>query len=663
VDATGFDGIAFGADYNPEQWPEEVWAEDIALMQEAGVNMVSVGIFSWALLEPKEGTFEFGWLDRLLDQLHVAGIAVDLATPTVAPPAWFTQKYPQTKPVQRDGSVLGFGGRQHFCPSSSEYLAAAALIARKLGERYGNHPAVAMWHVFNEYGAPIGECYCEASARHFRLWLADKYGSLEELNRSWGTTFWGQLYSSWDQIDVPKLSPNVVNPTQRLDFARFSNDALLACYTNERDVLKSLSDRPVTTNFMTTNCKSINYWQWAKEVDVVANNHYLQAERPDNHIQLSLSADLTRSVADGRPWILMEHSTSGVNWQPRGIAKVAGEMERNSLAHFARGADGLMFFQWRASKFGAEKFHSAMLPHGGTDTRIWREVVQLGADVSKLAELRGSMVESDVAIVWDWESWWAQDLEWRPTQDLNYLERVEAYYEQLWRDHFVSDFVHPEADLSAYPLVVVPALYLTTAAASKNFQSYVEGGGTLVVSYFSGIVDENDAVHDGKYPGALREVLGVTVDEFLPLHENETVVLSDDVRTIEGSVWTENVELAGAETVLSYVSGPAAGKPAVTKHLLGQGTAWYVSTRVTGESLATIIRDAYASAGISARATLPEGIELVRRSKGNSSYAIVINHTQQAHTLPLTGTELLTDSTVPTALTVPAGTVRVLRTH
>ena len=335
------DGLAYGGEYNPEQWPAEVWEQDVALMREAGVTLVSVGIFSWGMLEPRPGQYEFGWLDRVLGLLHEAGIAVDLGTPTAAPPPWFLRLHPQARPVTREGLILGGGSRQAYCPSSPDYAQAAAGITRQLALRYGRHPAVVLWHVNNEYGAPLGECYCEVSAAAFRDWLRARYGDLAALNEHWGAAFWSQRYAEWDEIDAPRASTSVVNPGQRLDFARFSSDALLDCFKRERDILREVSPAvPVTTNFMANNCKSVDYWRWAAEVDVISNDNYLIAERTDSYLDLAMSADLTRSLADGGPWLLMEHSTSAVSWQPRNVAKRPGEMRRNSLAHVARGADG-----------------------------------------------------------------------------------------------------------------------------------------------------------------------------------------------------------------------------------------------------------------------------------------------------------------------------------
>ncbi|MBX7550828.1 beta-galactosidase [Streptomyces sp. tea 10] len=663
----GLTRLAFGGDYNPEQWPESVWLEDVRLMREAGVTMVSVGIFSWALLEPAPGEYDFGWLDRVIGLLHENGIRVDLGTPTVAPPAWFYRVHPEALPVTADGTRYEFGSRGAICHSNADYRAAARAITVKLAERYGDHPALALWHVHNEYGVPVSACYCDSCAAHFRRWLARTHGTVEAVNEAWGTAFWGQRYTGFEQINPPRATPTVGNPGQALDYKRFADATIRENFTAERDILHRLSPGvPVTTNFMTalSQCDSIDYWSWGREVDLVTNDHYLITDGRRTHVNLAMAADLTRSVAGGAPWLLLEHSTSGVNWQPRNPAKAPGQMARNSLAHVARGSEGAMFFQWRQSRRGAEKFHSAMLPHGGTDTRVWREVVELGASVDSLSTIRGTRTEADVAMLWDWQSWWAQNLSWRPSEDHDPRERADSFYEALYDRHLTVDFAHPEADLSAYPLVVVPALYLMTEAAGNNVREYVENGGTLVVSYFSGIVDEYDAVHEGAYPGALRDVLGLTVEEFSPLLKDERVRLAGpDGSELTGDVWTEFVVPRGAETVWTYADGLTAGRPAVTRHRLGDGTAWYVSTRLDAHGLDALIGWAADDARLAPRADLPRDVEVVRRSGASGTYLFAINHTAGDTKVPLEspGTELLTGERAAGRLPVPAGAVRVVR--
>ncbi|HEX4811213.1 MAG TPA: beta-galactosidase [Nonomuraea sp.] len=666
-------GLAFGGDYNPEQWPREVLEEDVALMREAGINLVSLGMFSWALMEPAEGRYEFGWLDEILDRLHAAGVAVGLATPTAAPPAWFVARHPDVLPVTREGVRIGFGGRQSACSSAPAFRQATARLVRALGEHYRDHPAVVMWHVHNEYGAPLGECYCEHSVAAWREWIKTTYREISALNDAWGATFWGQTYTDWSQIDVPRFNHTVVNPAQRLDYARFSDAQHREHYVLQRDILRELTPGlPITTNFAgTVNCKSTDLWRWARELDVIANDHYLKAERPDNHIDLAMSADLARSVAGGAPWMLMEHSAGAVNWQPRNLAKRPGEMRRNSLAHVARGSDSVLFFQFRASRYGAEKFHSGLVPHAGADSEQWREVVRLGADLRRLAVLRGSRVRAEVAIVWDWESYWALELDWRPSVDLRFRERMDAFYEALWREHVTADFVHPSADISGYRLVVAPSSYLLTEASAKNLHRYVEAGGHLLVSYFSGIVDEHDTIHPGAHPGALRALLGLSIEEFHPLREHETVTLTGDAQSptqsptqspaeaphpVRARIWSERVRPAGAVSVRDFASGPDAGHPAFTRHDLGAGTAWYLATApVTG--LRDLVAGVLDQARVSRPRGLPDTLELVRRG----AHTFLINHGDEPVTVEgVTGTSVFDGVRHDGPVTVAPGAVTVV---
>ncbi|MER6467054.1 beta-galactosidase [Streptomyces sp. NPDC001228] len=655
-------GIVYGGDYNPEQWPEEVWAEDVRLMREAGVNMVSVGIFSWALLEPSEGVFDFSRTDRILGLLHEHGIAVDLATPTAAPPAWFFRAHPEALPVDRDGRTLSYGSRQTFCPSSPAYRAAALKITAALAERYASHPAVTMWHVHNEYGCHNAACYCDTSAESFRRWLRARYGDdLAALNHAWGTAFWSQWYYAWDEILPPRATGAVPNPTHQLDWRRFCSDELLSLYTAERDVLREAAPAiPATTNFMVMhNFDALDYWRWAPELDVVANDHYLMSADPESQIDVALSGDVMRSLAGG-PWLLMEHSTGAVNWQPVNRAKTPGELRRNALAHVAHGADGICYFQWRAAKAGAEQWHSAMLPHAGTDSRIWQDVVRLGADLRALAEVRGSGGTAEVAVVWDWDARWALEFPSQPSGELRFQDLVRAWYEPLWRAGVAVDFVRPDADLSAYRAVLVPSLYLVDDAGATNLTGFAEAGGTLAVGFHSGMVDENSHVRLGGYPGAFREALGVRTDELFPLLPGERVALSGGGT---GSLWSERVRPAGAEVVTSYTDGPLAGVPAVTRHAYGAGSAWYLATLPDAETLAGLLGRIREEAGVAAGRAAPKGVEVVVRRGADADYVFVIDHAGAGAEVSVAAgsVELLSGKPVDGVVLVTPGEIAVVR--
>jgi beta-galactosidase len=667
------EGISFGGDYNPEQWPEHVQDEDARLMQEAGVNFVSLGIFSWGLLEPRPGEFDFGWLDRVMDRMHGAGVRVDLATATASPPTWMARLHPETLPVDRDGRRLWHGSRQTFCPSSPVIAELSMRLAEQVATRYGDHPALGMWHVGNELGNHNVHCFCDVSAEAFRDWLQARYGDgdagLDALNESWGTAFWSQHYSYWADVIPPRRTATHPNPTQELDFWRFSSDEVLATYRRERDLLHRITPSvPVTTNFMAmTHTRGMDYWSWAPEQDIVSNDHYLRGalERPE--VELSWSADVSRNLAarsdggsagPGTPWLLMEHSTSAVNWQPINRAKAPGQLARNSLAHLARGADGIAFFQWRASLGGAEKFHSALVPHAGTDTKIWREVVELGGLLGRLSEVRGTAVTARVAVVFDWQAQWASELGGHPTTLFDYDREGQEWYAALWDAGITVDVVPPDATLARYDVVVVPGLYSCTDVAADHIAEAARAGAQVLITYASGLVDEREQVRPGGYPGAFRELLGVSTEEFFPLGPDEVVHLDDGSTA---TVWTERTHLAGATALASYVDGPAAGGPAVTRQAVGAGAAWYVATRVDADAKADLVRRVCEAAHVASVLDVPAGVEVVRRESERHSFLFVLNHLDEDLSIKVTGHDMLKDGPVTGDLTVGAGGFTVIR--
>ncbi len=664
-------GLAFGGDYNPEQWPAEVWPEDARLMREAGVTFATVGVFSWARIEPEPGRHDFGWLDEVLDLLEAHDVAVDLATATASPPPWLTHRHPEVLPVDVDGRRLHPGSRQTWCPSSPVFRERSLDLVARLAERYRDHPALRMWHVSNELGGHNAHCYCDVSATAFRRWLEQRYGDLAGLNRAWGTDFWSQRYSDFEEIGAPRTSTAQCNPTQLIDFRRFSSEELLDQHRAERDLLHRLSPGvPVTTNVMVTHhIDALDYWRWAPELDLVSQDHYLDGRLEDPHVELSFCADWTRGLAGGDPWLLMEHSTSAVNWQPHDYPKAPGQMARNSLQHVARGADAVGFFQWRASRAGAEKYHSALLPHAGTESRVWREVVELGATLGRLAELAGTRVRARVAMLLDFESRWAVERDSLPSSAVTYLDRPHAFYRALWDAGVTVDVRHPDDDLSAYALVVAPTLHVVGAERAARLTSYVEAGGHLLTTYFSGIVDENDHVHLGGYPGALRDLLGVRVEELCPLPPGASVAVSvtgavsnalSSAVSGSGDTWVEDLHLRGAKAWATATDGPMPGRPVVTRVERGSGRAWYVATRTDPGLTAAIVGVALDEAGVGGEGG-GHGVEVVRRHGEERSYALVLNHTDTDATLDLHGTDLVTGRPVAGHLTVLPGGVACVR--
>ncbi|MET9225724.1 beta-galactosidase [Lentzea sp. NPDC003310] len=642
--------IEFGGDYNPEQWDEEVWKEDDQLMREAGVTLVTVGVFSWALLEPEEGRFDFAWLDAHLDRLHANGVRVDLATPTASPPPWFSLAHPDALPVTADGTRLVHGSRDTYCLTAPAYRSAALRVATALAERYGDHPALALWHVHNEYGTV---CWCDHTAAAFRTWLQARYGSLDALNESWGTAFWSQRYGDWDQVLPPRATQWHRNPGQSLDFRRFFSDEVVGAYREQRDAIRAHSDRPVTTNLMLPGYQNVDLWALGREVDVVAIDHYPDAPGLDAAADVAFAADRARSFAAGQPWLLMEQSTNTAYQGDRVLPKEPGEILRHSLGHVARGADGVLFFQWRQSKAGAEQWHSAMVPHTGPDSRIFREVRETGAAVARLAPLAGSTVTAQVAVMHDSEAWWALDSDGLPSPDLGYHQALRAAHRALWDNGVVADFAHPEADLTRYRFVLAPALYLLSDEGAENLARYAADGGTLLVQHFCGVVDRRLHAHLGGYPAApLREALGIRVEEHRPLPAGERITLSDGSHA---TAWSEWIRLQGAESVVSHTSGALAGSPALTR----RRTAWYLSTRLDRVDYTALVAELLDLSDV-ARVLpgLPSGVEAVTREAGDRRWHVVLNH--RADSVPLPGPvhDLLAGGLVAE---LPAGGCAVLR--
>jgi beta-galactosidase len=616
--------IGFGGDYNPEQWDPATWAEDDILMRRARVSTATVGVFSWAILEPAEGDYDFGWLDDTLARLHGNGVTVTLATPTASPPPWFTLAHPDAMPVTAAGIRLTHGSRDTYCAAAPAYREAALRITARLARRYADHPAVTRWHIHNEYGTT---CWCDHAAEAFRRWLRSRY-TLSELNEAWSTAFWSQRYTRWEQVLPPRATQYLPNPAQALDFKRFWSDELLAAYTEQRDeIRRHAPGARITTNFILAPWQPVDLWRWSREVDVIAIDHYLDTtDEAEGHAAIAFAADRARSFAGRRPWSLMEQAASLVNADGIMRHRSPGRIVLDSLGYVARGADDVLFFQWRASRGGTEMYHAALVPHAGEDSRIFREATELGETLERIAEVAGGVVRADVAILYDADSHWALDTPALPGR-VSHLDQVRAIHRMFWRAGITTDFARMGEDLSSYRLVILPATYIMPDSGADAIRRYVIEGGHLVATFLSGISDEHHRIHLGGYPGALRDVLGIRVDEFHPLRPGETVTLDDGT---SGSVWSERLRAEGAEVVVSYADGLG---PAITRHAYGDGTAWYLSTFPV--SLADVVR----AAGVEpVLPGLPDGVDAVRRG----GYLFVFNHRAEPVTLPLTGTDLLT---------------------
>ncbi|CAM3959607.1 beta-galactosidase [Deinococcus marmoris] len=638
------DQLLYGGDYNPEQWPPEIWREDVRLMQEAGVNFVSLGIFSWAKLQPgPDAAFNFGWLDEVMGLLHAGGIGINLATATASPPPWLFVQFPDARPVTWDGVRLEVGGRQLYCPSHQGFRSAVQTLVRAVAGRYSDHPALRLWHVNNEYGCHISECFCDLCGEQFRVWLRERYGDIATLNAAWGTAFWSQQYGEWAEIQPPRQAPTYANPAQQLDWRRFSSDNLLGLFELEVEVLREITPQvPVTTNFLGF-LKNVDYVKWAGREDVVSLDAYPDPADPLGHVEAALQYDLVRSLGGGQRWLLMEQATSAVNWRTRNAPKRPGLMRLDSLQAVAHGASAVMYFQWRASRAGAEKYHSGMLPHVGEKSRTWQEVKALGAELRGLRPLAQMGVPTRVALLFNWENWWALEIDSKPSADLRQMPIVLKYYAALRSLGQSVDLVWPEGDLSGYDAVIVPNAYLLTAGAAGNLRAFVQRGGHLVLGAFSGIVDEHEQIGLGGYPAMLRDVLGAWVEEWLPLAPGATLgVRREDGQETQTRTWAEKLHLSGAQALAHFTGDYLAGGAAISEHAFGQGRAYYLAADFEREDIAWVLRRALLAAGV-AVSDLPLELDVGVSSSQDSHVLTLLNfhRTETLHLqLPEGGHEL-----------------------
>ena len=592
-------GIAFGGDYNPDQWSEDIWDDDIRLMKQAGVNTVALAIFSWDRIQPTEDRWDFGWLDRIIDKLGNAGIVVDLASATATAPLWLYESHPEVLPRDKYGHPVNAGSRQSWSPTSPVFKEYALTLCRKLAERYGTNPYVTAWHMGNEYGWNNREDYSDNALEAFRAWCRRKYGTIDALNQAWGTTFWGQEMNGFDEVLIPRFmgADSMVNPGQKLDFERFGNDMLLDFYKAERDAIAEICpDKPFTTNFMvSTDQCCMDYAAWAKEVNFVSNDHYFH--EGESHLdELACSDALMDSLALGKPWYVMEHSTSAVQWKPLNTRKRKGEIVRDSLAHVAMGADAVCYFQWRQSKAGAEKYHSAMLPHAGENSQIFRDVCELGADLNTLADnglLGTKLAKSKVAVVFDYESEWASEHTATPTQKVHHVDEPLQWFRALADNGVTADVVPVSSNWDEYEVAVLPSVYILSEETTRRVRDYVANGGRLIVTYYTGLSDEKDHVWLGGYPGSIRDVVGVRVEEFAPLGDDWPGT-PDHLELSNGTVAHDIVDVIGsigkdAEVLASFKDDPWTGmngRPAIVSNAYGEGRSVYVGARLGRDGIA-----------------------------------------------------------------------------
>ena len=577
-----------GGDYNPEQWLDrpDILERDIELMRKAHVNLVSVGIFSWSALEPREGEYHLEWLEKIVQRLYEAGVHVALATPSGARPAWMAQKYPEVRRVDANRVRQLFGMRHNHCYTSPIYREKVRTINQLLARRLGHHPGVELWHISNELG---GECHCPLCQEAFRGWLKQRYGSLEKLNHAWNTRFWSHDYSDWSQIESPAPHGEQAMHGLALDWKRFVTHQTLDFFRWERESVREICPEAKFTTNMMYRFDGLDYFQFAPEVDVISWDNYPtwhKAHRSEEDIALdtAMMHDLFYSLK-GKPFLMMESTPSVTNWQSVSKVKKPGMQLMSSLQAIAHGSDSVQYFQWRQSRGATEKFHGAVVGHDGReDNRVFQETAAVGSALERLSPLAGTLREKQAAIVLDWDSRMAMEATQGPRNiGLGYWDEVLRHYRGLEKNGWTVDFVNEDSDLKGYRLVVAPMLYLLRESFAERLTNFTRDGGTLVVTYWSGIVDEHDLCWLGDTPHGLTEVLGLRRLEIDGMYDGEyrrcRAISSGLPETAQGSVLCEVAHAETAVPLMVYDEDFFQNTPAVTEHCFGQGKACYLATR------------------------------------------------------------------------------------
>ena len=645
--------LLHGGDYNPDQWLDypDTLKDDLRLMKLANVNTMTVGIFAWSALEPTEGNYNFEWLDKIIDDVYNQGGRVILATPSGARPAWLSEKYPEVLRTNDRREKMLHGGRHNHCFSSPIYREKTQKMNYKLAERYGNHPALIMWHVSNEYS---GDCHCELCQENFRDWLKNKYKTIENVNKAWWGPFWSHTYTDWSQIESPSsIGENAVHGLN-LDWKRFVTDQTIDFYENEAKPLRELTPNvPITTNFMADTddlipFQSLNYEKFSKHVDILSWDCY-QAWHNDWETIKDLATkvgfinDLYRSLKQ-QPFLIMECTPSGVNWHNVNKAKRPGMHTLASMQLLAHGSDSVLYFQWRKSRGSSEKFHGAVIDHDNSEeNRIFKEVSQVGEILDKIKEIKGSMKQSKVAIIYDWENDWAlKDAQGFGKESRRYPQTLQSHYKYFWDKNISVDVVTPQQDLSKYSLVVAPMMYMMTEETMDRFRDYVKNGGVLVGSYLSGLVNETDLTYLGGWPKTLQETYGIDAKEIDTLYPKDKNSIKFGNESFEVVDYCTIIEAKEAEVLAKYEEDFYKNTPAITKNNLEKGKAYFIGARTNQEFLSKfydeIVKDLHIN---EVEDFISEGgISIQIRENKDAKYYFVMNFTEEEKNIGIKGSYL-----------------------
>lgn len=635
------DSLLHGGDYNPEQWlyDPSILETDIEYFKKAHINEVSLGIFSWAMLEPEEDQYDFEWMESIINRLYENGISVILATPSGARPKWMADKYPEVLRVDENRNRYLYGLRHNHCYTSPVYREKTRKMNMELAKRFGNHPAVIAWHISNEYG---GECHCPLCQESFRNWLKEKYHTIENLNFAWATTFWSHRYNNFDQIESPSARGEYGLHGLNLDWKRFVTDRTVDFVRHEIQAIRDGgSDKPTTINFM-YDYQGLNYHKFQDAVDIISWDNYPQWHKKAEYLTAmdnGMQHDIMRSIKRA-PFLLMESCPAATNWQPVSKVKKPGMLHLASLQAIAHGSDSVLYFQLRQSRGSSEKFHGAVIDHyGGSDTRVFSEVTQVGESLEQIKEVVGTQVDAKVAVLFDWENRWAmEDAQGPRNEGLFYKETVEKSYYAFRKLGLNVDVIDMEQDLEPYAIVAIPMLYMFREGFEDKVRTFTKSGGTVIMTYWSGIVDDTDLCYLGGTPHGLMDVFGLRSTEIDALYDWESnIALPVEGNSLElSSVWKcknlcDIVKVSTAEVLSVYGEDFYEGTPAVTKNQFGKGNAYYICADFEqgfyDDMISKIVRNSNINIPVQ---TVPNGIEVTTRNSEQHEYIFIQNFNNHA---------------------------------
>lgn len=638
-------GILHGSDYNPDQWLDrpDILEKDIELMKKAKMTSMSLGIFSWSAYEPTEGEFHMDWLKDIMDKLYENGIYTILATPSGARPAWLDEKYPECMRVGADDHRAHHGVRHNHCMSSPKFREKTGIIINKIIDTVGKHPGLAMWHLSNEFG---GECFCPLCKKKFQDYLANKFDNdINKLNKAWWTGFWSHTYNDFSQIEPPYLNGEFSVMGLNLEWKRFTTWNTTDYMKSEIDIIRKRTPNiPITTNFMQL-FPGLDYRVMAKELDVISwdsypvfhNNYETMA---DTMAHNSFDHAVMRSLKKNQPFMLMECAPGLVNWHEYNKLKRPGVHKLFSAQAVACGSDTVQYFQWRKSRGSFEQYHGAVVDHIGTDdTRVFKEVAEVGAMLDSLSNVKGTIVKPKAALIFDWDNMWAIDnMRGLSDKTKNYAKTCIQIYHEFLKLGIDMNVVASDDNLDDYNVVIAPMLYMLRPGASDNLKAFVKRGGQLMATYLTGYVDDNTLCYLGGFPGdGLSELFGVISEEIDTYYDSDenSATFTDGHKAIIHD-YAEILRVSDTDILAKYDKDFYAGTPAITCKNFGKGKAYYVGARIDMDSISGLFKTMLKETNTT-YLTLPAGIEYHKREdESGKAIEFYLNVTENEITFNMT---------------------------